>query len=219
VINLPTNELVTDFSLTNFKGYNQVLKTNITFSKYYNIAAIEINSYFKDHLYNSNATYKSIPPSKVFRINLTDIKLKPIAVFPGTKLDICFSCRSQLYDDNYVLCRPTTDHYNKFGIAYCPLCIHSVCNNVVSEYMIVARVTFPKTHIDVINESELSDDKKEILKYAVCNKITYDVANKCLCLGDKYYVFEHINDYIYNSLSKDKTKSVIISDSVRHWSV
>lgn len=222
LLDIPDNTQTFELRPKDFTGGDFIINEDIVICSVYNPAAIELNAKFCDQnvtfnkntgvRYCSDCLFRNINPTKIYQYDdISALNIKPMAVSEKStemRIDICFKCRTPLYGENYVLYQPVKYPDRQYGVAICPICLHSCPKLIENKYMFVFRVNFPRTVEEMINRLTCSDVKKQILTCMVNSTITEKRIGNTRYheIGERYLMFERYEDYLFSGLGQDVAK-------------
>lgn len=206
------NHVTFEFSRKDLKGYDNIVNERVTLFKHGNPLLFELNEHWCNVFINSDAStfLRNINENIVFEHDHATLTFKPVNMTESgeTSTDVCSKCRSVLFGENYALVGSIKNRESTECIAICPLCLHSSPEDqpIEEKYFRVLRVKFPRTTEDVLENANVSEDKRDIRREALKkverksfwvgdNEINY------IIIGDKYVAFDDVNDFLFSSVS------------------
>lgn len=208
ICNLGHNEVTFTFCRDNLKGSERILSEKLILCRYGNPLSVELSSYWRDnHLPNCRNIVK-----QVFSCDYTQLQIRPVKLSDAdgdVTPDVCSTCRSILFDDNYVLAGHILDIDCPEWVAKCPLCVHTTSADkpIERKYFRVFRVTFPRTQEHVMDAHDITEQRRDIFREVnrgtrEVSMMTNDKPISCTLIGDKYVAFDGgADNFLYTRLS------------------
>lgn len=214
------NDKVYDFSPKYFRATPYIIEKDIKLYRYGPPLLYELSTFWynKTRYELDNTGIRNLTSVRIIETDYAQINVSS---------DVCASCGSVLYDDNYVLCdddlfssQHASTKENMHCIAICPLCMHSAWKFAEPEakYSKIRRVKFPRSIEAMIaslsgRSSRHEDILSEIAKHGIKS-----VAGMKL-IGPHYAIVSNIDDYKYTNLVHNpelKDRFVFASSTFSH---
>jgi hypothetical protein len=113
----------------------------------------------------------------IYQVSFKDITINNLV----KRNDQCYCCEANLYGDIYML---FDDYRTNIGKAYCHICMHSIVVVEISlKKMVVARVTYPRTLLQVLNGVLIDETVRRL---CMTNKSDIVTDDNAVFLKDSY---------------------------------
>jgi hypothetical protein len=225
ICSLGHNDVTFTFTKEMLVGYKNMIDETVKIFEYGPPLLIELG---KDqmtwHSFCSDVNLRNIDRNKVYSRDYLSLKFKPIVVLAedGAVTDVCVRCHNLLWGDNYALDFADGDKCS----AICSLCLHSVdaAEPYEERAYYIYRFTSPRSVYDMIDATEMSDIKRDILlnmlKHIEVRHITLKNGSTIpyYVIGDDYIGIIHPQTYLFSSLCKHpelEKRKVFCVDLVR----
>jgi hypothetical protein len=141
----------------------------LTLFKHGNPLLFELSDHWRGINVSSTASdfLRNISENKVFECEHKKLTFKPVNLSDTgheASTEVCSKCHSLLVGENYALAGNVKNPDSNLCVAICPLCLHSSPEDkpIEMKYFRVFRVNFPRKIEDVIDDPNISEDRRSV---------------------------------------------------------